>query len=69
MSWLTGYKKPSVPEEDSREALRKKIEAERLRRAEQRSHHKKVLEEATASREEANKAIESFINKAFFIDF
>ena len=43
MSRLGGYK-PKTSEEDLREARRKKLEADRLQRAQQRTQHRNQLE-------------------------
>ena len=61
MSWLRGYQSSKLPEEDSREERRKKLEAERLHRAEQRAQHKKSLEAATTARKEANEALNDLL--------
>ena len=62
MSWLGGYKpsssKNSVTE--SREARRKKLEAEqaeRIKRAEARAKQRKLLQAAVQARQEADQAI------------
>ena len=62
MSWLSGYKaKPSTSsaasETDLREAKRKKLEADRLVRAQQRAARQKQLQQVEQSRKEADEAL------------
>ena len=68
MSWLSGYKKSSTcaatSEEDIREARRKKLEADRLLRTQQREQTKKKLLAAQASRAEADKALQDLLDIA-----
>ena len=68
MSWLSGYKKSSTcaatSEEDIREARRKKLEADRLLRTQQREQTKKKLLAAQASRVEADKALQDLLDIA-----
>ena len=60
MSWLSRYTS-KVSEEDSREARRRKLEADRLQRAEQRSQHRKSVEAAATARQEANEAFSELL--------
>ena len=60
MSWLSRYTS-KASEEDSREARRKKLEADRLQRAEQRSQHRRTLEAAASYRQEANEALDQLL--------
>ena len=63
MSWFGGYKPAhkSTAEEDSREARRKKLDAERLHRAQQRLLRQQQLQAARQGQEEAEKAIQDLL--------
>ena len=66
MSWLSGYKSKPAPEEDPREARRKKLEAEtaeRRQRTQQRAARQKQLQAAIESREAADQALKE-LNQA-----
>ena len=60
MSWLGGYK-PKPSEEDLREARRKKLEADRLQRAQQRTQHRNQLEATLKAQREADEAVKNLL--------
>ena len=58
MSWLRGYSASSkVSESESREEKRRRLEAERLARAQQRNDRQKQLQAAIQARQEADQAL------------
>ena len=65
MSWIGGYKAPSntaAELAESREAKRKKLEADRAERAKQRESRQKQLRAAIEARKEADQALEDLQN-------
>ena len=60
MSWFGGYK-PKASEEDSREEKRRKLEKERLKRAQARADTKKQLQEAQAAQAQLGEAIDDLL--------
>ena len=60
MSRLGGYK-PKTSEEDLREARRKKLEADRLQRAQQRTQHRNQLEATLKAQREADEAVKNLL--------
>ena len=59
MSWL-GYKGAKLSEAESREANRKKLEADRLLRKQQREERQKRLEAVAKAQEETTQALREF---------
>ena len=64
MSWFGGYKPTPKPksEEDLRKEKRDKLIAERIARAEKRLIQKRQLEAALKARQEADKALQEFLD-------
>ena len=64
MSWLRGYSAPSSKqtESEAREEKRKKLEAERLSRAQQRAARAKQLQVAIQSQKEADQALKDLLD-------
>ena len=61
MSWIGGYKaKPT--EADIREAKRKKLEADRLKRAQERSNRQQKLLELQQAQQKSDEAIQDLLN-------
>ena len=60
MSWFGGYK-PKTSEKDSREEKRRKLEKERLKRAQARADTKKQLQEAQAAQAQLGEAIDDLL--------
>ena len=62
MSWFSAVQKAQVPTESDREARRKKLEAERLSRKQQRDKCQKQLQEAINAQKEADEALQSLLD-------
>ena len=68
--WFSGLKNKPATEAEAREEKRKKLEAERLSRAQQRAARTKQLQEAAQARQEFDQAIKDLcdIDPDFFAD-
>ena len=62
MSWFSAVQKAQIPTESDREARRKKLEAERLARKQQRDNRQKQLQEAINAQKEADEALQSLLD-------
>ena len=62
MSWLGGYKPKTTTEAEIREARRKKLEADRLQRAQERSARQQQLQELQQARQQSEEAIQELLD-------
>ena len=62
MSWLGGFKPSQPSESDLREAKRQKLQADRLKRAQERTARHNQLQAALQAQREADQALQDLYN-------